>query len=81
MWCSPLGACRLAGGQAADRACSVAQPERHAGCTGAARPVHGQQHAEHQELLSKIVESGSWDDDTESAFKTLLENFKSTQTW
>ena len=38
-------------------------------------------HAEHQELLSKIVESGSWDDDTESAFKTLLENFKSTQTW
>ena len=38
-------------------------------------------HAEHQELLSKIVESGSWDDDTESAFKALLENFKSTQTW
>ena len=38
-------------------------------------------HAEYEDLLSKVVTSGSWDDETETAFKSLLENFKSTQTW
>ena len=38
-------------------------------------------HAEHEDLLSKVVSSGSWDDETETAFKSLLESFKSTQTW
>lgn len=38
-------------------------------------------HAEQGELFKKIAESGSWDDETEAAFKSLLENFKSTQTW
>ena len=32
-------------------------------------------------LMGDIVSSGKWDDDTEAAFKSLLENFKSTQTW
>ncbi len=32
-------------------------------------------------LMGDIVSSGKWDDDTEAAFKALLENFKSTQTW
>ena len=38
-------------------------------------------HAENADLLSKIVAAGAWDDETEAAFKSLLENFKSTQTW
>ncbi len=38
-------------------------------------------HAENADLLSKIVAAGAWDDETEVAFKSLLENFKSTQTW
>jgi F-type H+-transporting ATPase subunit alpha len=38
-------------------------------------------HAEQGELFKQIAESGSWDDETETAFKSLLENFKSTQTW
>ena len=38
-------------------------------------------HAEHQELLSKIVESGLGMMILRLSFKALLENFKSTQTW
>ncbi|MBT8140452.1 MAG: F0F1 ATP synthase subunit alpha [Gammaproteobacteria bacterium] len=38
-------------------------------------------HSEHGELLSKIVESGDWNDELETSFKSLLESFKSTQTW
>jgi len=38
-------------------------------------------HAEHAELLSGIVASGNWDDEAEAGFKSLLESFKSTQTW
>ncbi len=38
-------------------------------------------HSEYGSLLDKIVETGNWDDDTEKAFKELLEKFKSTQTW
>ena len=38
-------------------------------------------HAEQGELFKQIAETGSWDDETETAFKSLLENFKSTQTW
>jgi F-type H+-transporting ATPase subunit alpha len=38
-------------------------------------------HAEHGELMSKIVESGDYNDEIEAAFKSALEAFKSTQTW
>lgn len=38
-------------------------------------------HAEHGDLLSQIADSGNWDDATETAFKSLLDNFKATQTW
>ena len=35
----------------------------------------------HGDLMNSIVESGNWDKDTESSFKSALENFKATQTW
>jgi F-type H+-transporting ATPase subunit alpha len=38
-------------------------------------------HAEHGDLLGQIADSGNWDDATETAFKSLLDNFKATQTW
>lgn len=38
-------------------------------------------HAEQGELLKQIADTGNWDGETETAFKTLLENFKATQTW
>ncbi|NNC55612.1 MAG: F0F1 ATP synthase subunit alpha, partial [Pseudomonadales bacterium] len=38
-------------------------------------------HAEHADLMGKIVASGDWNDEFESAFKGLLDTFKSTQTW
>jgi F-type H+-transporting ATPase subunit alpha len=38
-------------------------------------------HSEHGELMSKIVESGDYNDEIEAAFKSALEAFKSTQTW
>jgi len=37
--------------------------------------------SEHGDLLSKINESGDYDDDIEKAFRAALEKFKSTQTW
>ncbi|GAA6168998.1 F0F1 ATP synthase subunit alpha [Sessilibacter corallicola] len=37
--------------------------------------------SEHGELMAKIVDSGSYNDEIESAFKSALENFKATQTW
>ena len=37
--------------------------------------------SEHGDLLSKINESGDYDDDIEKAFRSALEKFKSTQTW
>mgnify|MGYP006110984437 FL=1 len=37
--------------------------------------------SEHGDLLNKINETGDYDDDTESLFRSALEKFKSTQTW
>ena len=37
--------------------------------------------SEHGELLSKINETGDYDDEIESSFRVALEKFKSTQTW
>ena len=37
--------------------------------------------SEHGELLSKINETGDYDDEIESSFRDALEKFKSTQTW
>ncbi len=38
-------------------------------------------HAEQGELMRDIVATGVYDDDTEAAFKSLVDRFKSTQTW
>ena len=38
-------------------------------------------HSEQGALLEQVATSGGWDKDTEASFKSLLENFKSTQTW
>ncbi len=38
-------------------------------------------HSEHGDMLSKIVDSGNYDDDIEATFKSALESFKATQTW
>jgi F-type H+-transporting ATPase subunit alpha len=38
-------------------------------------------HSEHGVLLEKVAADGGWDKDTEASFKSLLESFKSTQTW
>ncbi len=38
-------------------------------------------HAEHGDLMDKVVESGAWDDEIEAAFKGAIESFKSTQSW
>ena len=37
--------------------------------------------SEFGDLLNKINETGDYDDDTESQFRSALEKFKSTQTW
>ncbi|MGI9283896.1 MAG: F0F1 ATP synthase subunit alpha [Pseudomonadales bacterium] len=37
--------------------------------------------SEHAELMSKINETGDWDDDIENSFKTAIEKFKASQTW
>lgn len=37
--------------------------------------------SEHGDLLASINETGNYDDDIESQFKSSLEKFKSTQTW
>ena len=38
-------------------------------------------HSEQGALLEQVATNGGWDKDTEASFKSLLENFKSTQTW
>jgi len=38
-------------------------------------------HAEHGDLMNKIVESGDYNDEIAATFKTAVESFKSTQTW
>lgn len=38
-------------------------------------------HAEQGDMMKSIVETGDYSDETEAAFKSLLETFKSTQTW
>ena len=38
-------------------------------------------HAEHAELMDRIVATGSYDDDVEASFEGILETFKSTQSW
>ncbi|MEH6635372.1 MAG: F0F1 ATP synthase subunit alpha [Halioglobus sp.] len=38
-------------------------------------------HAEHSELMGKIVETGDYNDEIEAAFTGAVEKFKATQTW
>ena len=38
-------------------------------------------HAEHADLMANIVATGDWNSELETAFKGLLDSFKSTQTW
>src|SRR6056300_1530145 len=38
-------------------------------------------HAEHGDLMKSIVNTGNYDSDIESTFKTAIETFKSTQAW
>jgi F-type H+-transporting ATPase subunit alpha len=38
-------------------------------------------HAEHGELMDKIVASGDYSDEIEASFKSAIEKFKATQTW
>ncbi len=38
-------------------------------------------HAEHGELMGKIVETGDYNDEIEATFKSAIETFKATQTW
>jgi len=38
-------------------------------------------HAEHGELMNKIVETGDYNDEIEATFQSAIEKFKSTQTW
>ena len=37
--------------------------------------------SEHGELMSNIAETGAWDDEIESSFKSAIEKFKETQTY
>jgi F-type H+-transporting ATPase subunit alpha len=37
--------------------------------------------AEHADLMKRIVETGDYNDEIESTFKTAIEKFKATQTW
>jgi F-type H+-transporting ATPase subunit alpha len=38
-------------------------------------------HSEYGDLMKKIVETGDYNDEIESAFKAAIEKFKATQTW
>jgi F-type H+-transporting ATPase subunit alpha len=38
-------------------------------------------HADHGDLMKSIVDTGNYDSDIESTFKTAIETFKSTQAW
>ncbi len=38
-------------------------------------------HAEHGEIMTRIVQSGDYNDEIETAFKAAIEAFKKTQTW
>ncbi|NQX90522.1 MAG: F0F1 ATP synthase subunit alpha [Halioglobus sp.] len=38
-------------------------------------------HAEHGDLMGRIVDSGDYSDDVGATFKAAIETFKSTQTW
>ncbi|MCR9185435.1 MAG: F0F1 ATP synthase subunit alpha [Halieaceae bacterium] len=38
-------------------------------------------HSEYGDLMKKIVDTGDYNDEIESAFKTAIEKFKATQTW
>ena len=37
--------------------------------------------SEHGELMSKVADTGAWDDEIESSFKSAIEKFKETQTY
>lgn len=37
--------------------------------------------SEHADLMKNIVETGAWNDEIEAQFKTLVEQFKSSQSW
>ncbi|CAA0081561.1 ATP synthase subunit alpha [BD1-7 clade bacterium] len=37
--------------------------------------------SEHNDLMSDIVATGKWNDETEATFKSAIETFKATQTW
>jgi len=38
-------------------------------------------HAEHGEVMGRIVETGDYNDEIETTFKAAIEKFKNTQTW
>jgi len=38
-------------------------------------------HAEHGEVMNRIVETGDYNDEIETTFKAAIEQFKNTQTW
>jgi F-type H+-transporting ATPase subunit alpha len=38
-------------------------------------------HAEHGEIMSRIVETGDYNDEIETTFKAAIEKFIKTQTW
>jgi len=38
-------------------------------------------HSEYADLMKKIVDTGDYNDEIESAFKAAIEKFKATQTW
>lgn len=38
-------------------------------------------HAEHGEIMGRIVETGDYNDEIETTFKAAIEKFKTTQTW
>ena len=37
--------------------------------------------SEHGELMSKVADTGAWDDDIEASFKAAIDKFKETQTY
>jgi F-type H+/Na+-transporting ATPase subunit alpha len=38
-------------------------------------------HAEHGELMNRIVATGDYSEEIETSFRSALETFKKTQTW
>jgi F-type H+-transporting ATPase subunit alpha len=43
--------------------------------------LHAFMHQNHEELMKKIVATGSWDNDIEATFKASLDEYKKTGSW